>query len=472
MRGRNHPSLRLPVASVLLPALLVSSFLAVAACADSTEPGPAPVFYSASVEANPVNTISAIVSVEAARFDSVRVRYFAAAGPVQATPGFSFEGDSTIEFPVLGLDTVSDYSFEVVLTRAGRPDAIADTLAFSSGSLPEWVPVAGAAGTDTTPGYVLLGVPDGPVIVDNTGKVVWYKTAPDPILNSFHAHANGRYSLLGLRDVPRQFSVLDVLGGELFTITCVGYPTRAHDVQILEGGDYWALCDEDRIFDLSAFGGNPNATVTATVVQHISASGELLFEWKVLDHFEITDIPADQLDADVVNFSHGNAVDVTPDGDVIVSFRSLNEITKIDTETGQVVWRFGGLRNQFELVGDPKGSFERQHGLRVAGPNEIQFLDNSATPPSRLVRYSIDEEDLTATLIFAFADAPDVIAVVGGNSQYIPSNGHALVSFGREGRVVETDASGVRAWELTGIDGLYVFRAQRIPSLYFPGRTP
>ncbi len=454
-------------ATVGFPACLI-----VLACADSTEPGPAPTFYSASVEANPVNTISAIVSVEAARFDSVRVRYFAGAVPEQLTPGFSFEGDSTIEVPVLGLDTASEYSFEVILTRAGRPDNIADTLAFSSGSLPEWVPLSGAAGSNATPGYVLLGYPEGPVIVDNTGKVVWYKTSPDPILNSFHAHANGRYSLLGLQDDPRQFTLLDELGAELNTIDCVGFSIRPHDILILQGGDYWALCDEDRIFDLSAFGGSPNATVTATVIQHISASGGLLFQWKVLDHFEITDIPADQLNANVVNFSHGNAVDVTPDGDVIVSFRNLNEITKIDTETGQVVWRFGGLRNQLEFVGDPKGSFERQHGVRVAGPNEIQFLDNSETPPSRLVRYSIDEEALTATLIFAFADAPDVLAAVGGNSQYYPSNGHALVSFGRAGRVVETDASGVRAWELTGIDGLYVFRAQRIPSLYFPGRTP
>jgi hypothetical protein len=424
------------------------------------------------VKANPVNTISAIVSVEAARFDSARVRYLASGGPMQRTPGFSFESDSTIEFPVLGLDTASDYSFEVILTRAGHPDVIGDTLAFSSGSLPEWIPVIGAAGNDSTPGYVLLGLPDGAVIVDNAGKVVWYKTSPDSVLNSFHAHANGRYSLLGLVDVPRAFTVLDVLGNELFTIACVGFETRPHDILILEDGDYWALCDEDRIFDLSAFGGNPNATVSATVIQHVSATGDLLFEWKVLDHFEITDIPVEQLNADVVNFSHGNALDVTADGDVIFSSRSLNEITKVDTETGLVAWRFGGLRNQFQFVGDPKGSFQRQHGVRVAGPNEIQFLDNGDSPPSRLVRYSMDEQNLTATLIFAFADAPDLIAVVGGSSQYIPSNGHGLVSFGRAGRVVETDASGSRAWELTGIDGLYAFRAQRIPSLYFPGRTP
>jgi hypothetical protein len=32
--------------------------------------------------------------------------------------------------------------------------------------------------------------------------------------------------------------------------------------------------------------------------------------------------------------------------------------------------------------------------------------------------------------------------------------------------VVETDPVGNRAWELTGIDNVYVFRAERIASLY------
>jgi hypothetical protein len=441
------------------------------ACGDSTDPGPPPVFQSASVAGNSVNTISAIVTVEAVNYDSARIRYFAEAVTTGSTPNFAFAGDSVLELPVLGLEAATSYSFELVLTWSGRPDAVVDTLSFTTGSLPDWVPLAGATGSDTTPGFLALSYPGGPVIVDNGGRVVWYKTAPDGTLNSFHAHANGFYTLLGRATDPREYQVLDVLGREVETLDCVGRPIRFHDFLVLEGGDYWALCDENRITDLSEFGGMTDAIVNGTVVQHISAAGELLFEWKVLDHFDITDTEGD-LTGEQINFSHGNALAMGEDGNLIVSFRNLNEITKIDTETGDVIWRFGGLRNQFSFVNDPKGSFQRQHGVSVAGPNQIQFLDNSETPPSRLVRYVLDEAELTATLIFAFADGPDVLTPVGGNSQYFPSNGHGLVSFGRAGRVVETDAMGNRAWELTGIDGLYVFRAQRIPSLYFPGGSP
>jgi hypothetical protein len=41
----------------------------------------------------------------------------------------------------------------------------------------------------------------------------------------------------------------------------------------------------------------------------------------------------------------------------------------------------------------------------------------------------------------------------------------------RGGRVAEVDSFGERRWELTGIDDLYVFRSERIPSLYASERT-
>lgn len=141
-------------------------------------------------------------------------------------------------------------------------------------------------------------------------------------------------------------------------------------------------------------------------------------------------------------------------------------MTKIQAETGEIIWRFGGGQgNQLTFVDDPKGSFERQHGLRVVEPGVIQLLDNGDAAPSRLVRYRIDEQALTATLVLEVIDAPTTYTPVGGGTDVLAGGG-ALVSFGRAGRVLESSAAGERTWELTGIDGLYVFRAQRIPSLY------
>ena len=118
-------------------------------------------------------------------------------------------------------------------------------------------------------------------------------------------------------------------------------------------------------------------------------------------------------------------------------------------------------------MNDPKGTFERQHGVRLAGPGQLQFLDNGLSAPSRLVRYLLNPVTKTALLVMSFEDAPSTFTQVGGSTDYFP-DGHANVSYGRAGRVIEVDPAGNRAWELAGLDGTYVFRAERITNLYRP----
>ncbi len=57
-------------------------------------------------------------------------------------------------------------------------------------------------------------------------------------------------------------------------------------------------------------GGVSNANVMGTVVQHISSNRRTcLFEWKALDHFQITDLPAAERTGPNVNFTHGNGIE-------------------------------------------------------------------------------------------------------------------------------------------------------------------
>ncbi len=58
-------------------------------------------------------------------------------------------------------------------------------------------------------------------------------------------------------------------------------------------------------------------------------------------------------------------------------------------------------------------------------------------------------------------------ASLGGSTQDLPGD-RTLVSFGPAGRVEEYAASGAMVWHIEGNPG-YVFRAQRINSLYKPG---
>jgi hypothetical protein len=165
---------------------------------------------------------------------------------------------------------------------------------------------------------------------------------------------------------------------------------------------------------------------------------------------------------------HGNAIDLDVDGNLLVSFRNLGEITKIDTRTGTVVWRMGGRRNQFTFLDTPIPAFARQHGVRRYAAGALVILDNLGNPSeSRAERYVVDEAARTARLANSHGSVPGVVTQIGGSVQPLP-NGRMLVSFGTEGRVEEYDADGRVVWSIYGNAG-YVFRAQRIRSLYAPG---
>lgn len=460
----------------LRPACLAVLAATALACSDNPlQPpppsGPTPEYAGTVVQANPQMTIAASATVSATLFDSAFVRYWTGTSMPGRTPSIAFNGDSVVRLPILGLDASSDYTFEINLVEDGEAPVAVDTMTFATGGLPAWIPTAVPQGASPQPGYLILSYPDGPVIIDNTGRVVWYLFAPGGVLNSFQAHPGGIYSLLATGG-DSTFRLYDAEGSEVDRLRCLNRPTRFHDLLLAADGSSWIMCDESRTMDLSAIGGDPAANVTATVLQHLDAAGQLVWEWNAFDYFQVSDLdPAFYNGGPNVNFTHGNGIAFDADGNILMSFRSLSEATKIDASSGAVIWRFGGLANEFTLVGDPKGAFERIHGLRPVSPGEIQFIDNSVGPPSRFVRYAMDPVAKTATLVWEYIDDPTTWSPIGGSTQAF-ADGGGLVSFGQEGRVVEVDAAGTRTWELTGIDNTYVFRASRIRSLYAPGAEP
>ncbi len=428
-----------------------------------------PEIDAAAVEADPYNVLSAIVSVQMRRADSVAVRFRPADAPSavdSVTPSvFATEGPATV--PVLGLLPDQRYVLRPVVYGAGGT-VVGNALEITTGALPPDLPRYVASGSDPSPGYVVFAAGAYGLVIDNSGRVVWYRAfTTSPGLN-FQAQPNGRY-VARPPGPPGLWVELDPLGGVTRTFGCArGLPARFHDLFTAPDGSYWIMCDETRTMDLTAVGGVAGAQVTGTVVQHLSANGDPLFEWSPFDHFEITDLALVDRTGSSVNWTHGNSLDVDGDGDLLVSFRSLNEVTKIDSRTGAVVWRMGGLRNQFTFVDTPTPAFARQHGLRLIRPSELSLLDNMGdSAGSRAERYAVDETNRSVRLVASFGSSPAVAALLGGTTQPLPGD-RTLVSFGNGKRVEEYDALGQVTWRIDGDPG-YVFRAQRIRSLYHPG---
>lgn len=459
----------------------LAALAVVAAACTSTEgvvglkPCPAPGIVSATVAANENNVLSAVISANVQAADSVAVRFgFQGTAFDSTTPAVQIAADAeSVALPVLGLFPTRDYALQVIAFNRCAV-ASGDTLVFTTAELPDDLPSYVASGADPSRGYVVFAAGAYGLVIDNTGRVVWYHRFPNgPGLN-FQPQPNGRYVARPSASTPggiASWVEITPLGALSRTLACAhGLQPRPHDLIAEADGSYWIMCDEIRTLDLSAEGGSAMAQVMGTSVQHVDADGRLLFEWSPFDHFDfkLTDLePADRAGA-VINWTHGNSLDLDGDGNLLVSFRNLSEITKIDTKTGTVLWRMGGPYNQFTFEDLPLPAFARQHGLRATGAGRLMLLDNLGDPSaSRAERYEYDEEHRTARLMGSYGGAAGVVAQLGGSTQTLPAN-RTLVSFGNGGRVEEYDAQGNVVWRIDGNSG-YVFRAQRISSLYEPG---
>jgi hypothetical protein len=430
-----------------------------------------PAISAVTVTAGEHNVLSAVVMLHADRADSARLRFRAAdAAIVDSSPSVQL-ADNAATLYALGLLPQHRYIIRpVAYGRAGV--TVGDSLEITTGSLPVDLPRYVASGSDPSPGFVVFAAGRYGVVIDNTGRVVWYKDFPGGVGLSFMAEPSGVY--VARPSTPTAGDIepwveIDVVGSVTRTLDCAGgLVSRPHDLIVGADRSHYILCDETRVMDLSSMGGVAGARVTGTVVQHVGVSGELLFQWSPFDRFVITDLPVTERAGGNVNWTHGNSLEIDTDGSLLVSFRNLGEITKINTGTGAVMWRLGGAHNDFTFVETPSPAFLRQHSVRVRGKDTLIILDNSGDrAESRAEQYVLGESGRLARLAQSYGSLPAVITDVGGSVQPL-AHGRTLVSFGTTGRVEEYDASGRLVWRIEGNPG-YIFRAQRILSLYAPG---
>lgn len=111
----------------------------------------------------------------------------------------------------------------------------------------------------------------------------------------------------------------------------------------------------------------------------------------------------------------------------------MNEITKIDRRTREIIWRLGGKNNDFTFINDELG-FSHQHSVSRTPSGTILLFDNGNGRPtpnfSSPVEYDLDEINMTATLVKRFERDPSIFVAAAGNTQRI-HNGNTLVGWNK-----------------------------------------
>jgi len=241
-----------------------------------------------------------------------------------------------------------------------------------------------------------------------------------------------------------------------------GYLTDIHELRVLPNRHALLMSYDKQVIDMSQIvqGGNPAAQVTGLIIQEIDANKNVVFQWRSWDHIPITDATYEDLLGVEIDYIHGNAIELDNDGNIMISSRHLDEITKINRTTGSIMWRLGGKQNQFSFPNDP-GRFSYQHGIRRLMNGNIIMYDNGNyhTPSvSRAVEYIIDEANLVVTKVWEYKNTPVIYGYAMGFAQRL-ENGNTLISWGAVNpTLTEVKPDGSKALEMNLPTGVFSYR--------------
>ncbi len=291
------------------------------------------------------------------------------------------------------------------------------------------------------------------MIFENDGTPYFYQRVEERA-RDFKLQPNGILTRRFNKDL-NAFVGMDSSYSIIDTFKCAnGFSTDEHELYMLEDGHYFLIGISYSYVDMRMLidGGKANVTVKENHIQEFDENHNLVFEWLSNEHFNILDAVHEDLTDDFIDYVHMNSIAVDYDGNIIISSRHLSEVSKINRETGEFIWRLGGENNQFEFVNDEYQNSYQHHARPVKGePNNYTIFDNGnfhSPRFSRAVEYKIDTVNMTAENVWEFRDSPDKYSWWMGNAQRL-DNGNTLINWanGPLPKATEITPNGEKVYE-------------------------
>jgi hypothetical protein len=473
------------VAAVLAAASLLTG------CSDDAGAGSPRL--DATLAEHPVSSVSAVLTLDVAGADDVRVEVHGAAGTFDVPVD-----EGAVEVPVVGMRADSEY--EIVVTATGPAGATAERLPWTTGPLPDDLPPLHLETADparSQPGVTVLnamyfgagfGSPPEPgprrdagyiLAVDDEGHVVWYHRMPLQILDvaptsrgTFLVTAGEtaihEIDLLGrtVRELAGRIATdgrgTDLSGEPLATADAVHVDVDSahHEVLELPSGNLLTL--STGLIELDPVDGerlcpdDPARWIIEDVVVELTPGGEVVGEWPLSAALDPVERPGTELCLpqlaiappmwfyevdDVRDWTHANAVELDEEANALhVSLRHLDAIVAIRYQdddsgpAGELLWELGP-EGSLELA--PGGEhLSHQHANELIGPGELLIYDNGNRKDpeqSRAVIYRIDPDAGTAEQVWEHRDVTHdgrpLYTPFLGDVDLLP-NGNVLITHG------------------------------------------
>jgi hypothetical protein len=246
----------------------------------------------------------------------------------------------------------------------------------------------------------------------------------------------------------------------------VQHPDHHHDGILLRNGNVLLLCLAQLPQELvpkikgGRAGTEHHGTMYGDYLVEMTTAGSVVWEFRTWEHLdpETDRITAIQEPRD--EWTHSNGLAELPNGDIVVSFRTISTVIIIDRKTGKIIWKLGAppLCGQHAPTPLPNGNLL----IFDNGPHRVDH----PMPFSRVIEVDV----ATKQIVWKYQEKREYefFSPRISNAQRLP-NGNTLICEGDFGRFFEVTREGEVVWEYVnpyfgeGSNGLNnrVFRAYR-----------
>ncbi|MDE0626448.1 MAG: aryl-sulfate sulfotransferase [Bryobacterales bacterium] len=339
--------------------------------------------------------------------------------------------------------------------------------------------------------------------IDHQGEIVWSYQS-DSRISDVEPLSNGNFLFV---TTDNRATEIDVLGNRVGHWYAANRPqgeadgipiptlTMHHEIDELANGNLLVMGTELREYDdwfsseTDPAAPRTRQSVMGDVVIEFTRTGEVVWEWKALDHLDPYRIGYETFTNYWINrgfpgardWSHGNGFfHDARDDSLLISFRMQDAVVKIDRRTNEIVWILGDHggwppRLQPKLL-TPEGEmgwFYHQHMPQITSSGTLLLFDNRTfsarpfAPPlppaqtwTRAVEYEINEAAGTVRQLWASqGPATDrLMTFAMGEADAMPITGNVLLFYGSA--AVVTDSS--LTWEQVLAPGGSTDRGTRI----------
>jgi hypothetical protein len=333
----------------------------------------------------------------------------------------------------------------------------------------------------------------GPLILSAHGRPVWFKPTREgwyamnfrtqiylgrPVLTWWEGPVPGKGSARQGEAV-----VMDASYREIARVRAGnGHQVDVHEFLLTPEGTALITASPSIVTaDLTSVGGQRRGQIFEAVIQEIDiGTGQVLLEWRSLDHVPVSEsyVPAGE---GVHDYMHVNSIDVTPDGNLLVSGRHTWALYKLERSTGRVIWRLGGKKSDFHM--GQGAQFAWQHDGRQPDEETVTVFDDGAAffvgnqhfrtthSESRGLTLSVDQAARTVSVGHSYRHRPPLLTGGFGNMQTLP-DGDVVVGWGNYPDFSHYTAEGALVQEVD-LPVVYAsYRAYRQPWKGTPGERP